>query len=247
MKKALMRIPLLLCCLLFSAEAMASGKFTGLLDMILKTPGGNADVTYYFGNGAQRMDMVMTMKKIPEPLKTSLITRAGRPDEAILINHETKNYSFINLRTAAENATLLDFDGNYTLKRLGGTVVKGYQCEHISLTSTTETLELWVTGDIGDFSTFSILQSQNPRLSNTSLARTLREGGIEGLPVKIVQRNANGLYTMELQTVQRGKPASSVFGVPKGYTKKDMNRKPVSSKEKEHLRNLMEQVRKFDE
>jgi len=247
MKKALFLMTLLSCSLLFSPNTFASARFTGIMDMMLNMPGGNADITYYFGNGAQRMDMVMRMTRIPEPLKTTVITKADSPDEAMLVNHETRKYSFVNLRTAAENATLLDFDSNYKLKRLGNATIKGYQCEHISLTSSTEKLELWVTSGLGDFSTFRILQSQNPRLSNTSLARTLKEAGIEGFPVKIVQRNQNGLYTMNLRTVREKELAASVFSIPKGYSKTEAGTKPVSGKEKEHLRNLMEKMKKFEE
>ncbi len=246
MKKVLILITLL-CGNLLSGTATASGKFTGLMDMMLKMPGGTADVTYYFGNDAQRMDMVMNMTKIPDPLKTTVITKAGRPDEALVINHETKSYSFVNLRTAAENATLLDFDSNYKLKRLGKTVIKGYQCEHISLTSTTEKLELWVTSDLGDFSTFRILQSQNPRLSNTALSRTLQSAGIEGFPVKILQQNDNGLTTMELASIKPKAVASSLFTIPKGYKKIEAKQKQATGKQKEHLRNLMEKMKKFEE
>lgn len=246
MKKALTLLTFL-CVNLFSGAALGAAKFTGLMDMMLKMPGGNADVTYYFGTGSQRMDMVMNMTRIPEPLKTTVITKAGRPDEAILINHETKSYSVVNLRTAAESATLLDFDSNYKLRRLGKTVIKGYECEHISLASTTEKLELWVTSDLGDFSTFRILQSQNPRLSNTALSRTLKEAGVEGFPVKIVQQNDNGVFTMQLTSIKPRELASSVFSVPRGYRKTEANRKPVNGAQKEHLRNLMEKMKKFEE
>ncbi|MBN1278194.1 MAG: DUF4412 domain-containing protein [Chlorobiaceae bacterium] len=247
MKKTLLLMTFLCCGMLFSLNAIASGKFTGLMDMKLNTPGGNADITYYFGTGSQRMDMVMRMNRIPEPLKTTVITKAGSPDEALFINHETRNYSIVNLRTAAENATLLDFDSNYKLKRLGKASIKGYQCEHISLTSSTEKLELWVTSGLGDFSTFRILQSQNPRLSNTSLSRTLKDAGVEGFPAKIVQKNENGLYTMELIAVKPKELAATVFTVPAGYTKTQAATKPISAKQKEHLRNLMEKMKKFEE
>lgn len=246
MKKALILMTLL-CVTLFSGTAFGTARFTGLMEMMLKMPGGNADVTYYFGTGAQRMDMVMNMTRIPDPLKTTVITKAGRPDEAILINHEAKSYSVVNLRTAAESATLLDFDSNYKLKKLGKAVIKGYQCEHISLTSTTEKLELWVSTDLGDFSTFRILQSQNPRLSNTALSRTLKETGVEGFPVKIVQQNDNGVFTMQLTSIKPRELASSIFGVPRGYSKTEVNSKPVSGTQKEHLRNLMEKMKKFEE
>jgi len=214
--------------------------------MALTMPNGSAKVTYSFGTTAQRMDMVMQMDKIPDRLKTTVITRAAQPDQACIINHQAKNYSLVNLKTAAENAMLLDFDSNYTLARLGTERIKGYNCQHIMLTSTTEKLELWVTRDLGDFSTFRILQSQNPRLSNTQLSKKLSSEGIEGFPVKIVQYNDNRKYMMELVQIWPKMVPSSQFEIPAGYQKVADNQKPLGAQEKAHLKNLMEKMKKFD-
>jgi hypothetical protein len=216
------------------------------MDMMLKMPNGTAEVTYFFGTDAQRMDMFMQLQKIPEPLKTTVITRAARPDDAYVINHQAGSYSIVNLRTAAENATLLDFDSNYKLTKLGKETIKGYNCDHIRLTSSTEKLELWVSRDLADFSTFRILQSQNPRLSNTALAKTLKNEGVEGFPVKIVQRNDNGLYVMELMQVSPKTVPASDFQIPRGYKQVTGTQKAVDSKQKQHLRNLMEKMKDFE-
>ncbi len=245
MKKTLLALLLLL----FAAQgtpASAASKFTGIMDMRLTMPNGSAKVTYSFGATAQRMDMVMQMSKIPEPLKTTVLTKASQPDQACIINHKTKSYSFVNLKTAAENAMLLDFDNNYTLAKLGGATIKGYRCQHIMLTSTTEKLELWVTGDLGNFSTFRILQSQNPRLSNTQLAKKLSTQGVDGFPVKIVQYNDNGRYTMEVVQLWPKTVPASQFTLPAGYREVADNQKPLGAQEKAHLKNLMEKMKKFD-
>ena len=226
--------------------ASAASKFNGIMEMMLKMPNGSAEITYFFGNNTQRMDMAMQMDKIPEPLKTTVITKASQPDQAYVINHRAKSYSIVNLKTAAENAMLLDFDSNYKLARLGKQTIKGYTCDRISLTSTTEKLELWVTRDLGDFSTFRILQSQNPRLSNTSLSKTLSNAGIEGFPVKIVQYNDNGAYVMELMQIWPKTVPPSDFNIPAGYQKVADNQKPLDTQQKAHLKNLMEKMKKFE-
>ena len=226
--------------------ASAVSKFTGIMAMIMKMPNGSAEITYSFGNDVQRMDMAMQMDKIPELLKTTVITKASQPDQAYVINHQAKNFSILNLKRAAENAMLLNFDSNYKLAKLGKQTFKGYNCEHISLTSSTEKLELWVTRDLGDFSTFRILQTQNPRLSNTSLSKTLSNAGIEGFPVKMVQYNDNGQYVMEIMQIwQKALPASD-FNIPSGYQKVTNNQKPLGNQEKEHLKLLMEKMKKFE-
>ncbi|MEI6758462.1 MAG: DUF4412 domain-containing protein [Chlorobium sp.] len=245
MKKVLIALLLLL----FAAganSASAVSKFTGIMEMQLKIPNGNANITYYFGKDEQRMDMTMQMEKIPDPLKTTVITKASRPDQAWIINHQAKSYSIVNLRTAAENAMLLDFDSNYKLAKAGKESIKGYTCDHIILTSTTEKLELWVTRDLGNFSTFRILQTQNPRLSNTQLSKTLSNAGVEGFPVKIVQYNDNGLYVMELRKILAKSVATSDFSIPAGYQKVEDNQKPLDTEQKAHLKSLMEKMKKFE-
>ena len=245
MKKVLFALLMLLFAVQ-GTTASAASKFTGIMAMALTMPNGSARVTYSFGKTAQRMDMVMQMDKIPDQLKTTVITKASQPDQAYIINHQAKNYSIVNLKTAAENAMLLDFDSNYTLAKLGKQTIKGYSCEHILLTSTTEKLELWVTRDLGDFSTFRILQSQNPRLSNTALSKKLSSEGIEGFPVKIVQYNDNGKYMMDLVQIWPKTVPASLFAVPAGYQKVTDNQKPLGAQEKAHLKNLMEKMKKFE-
>ena len=245
MKKVLLTLFILLSTATGNSTFAAS-KFNGIMEMMLNMPNGSAEVTYYFGNNVQRMDMAMQMDKIPETLKTTVITKATQPDQAYIINHKAKNYSIVNLKTAAENAMLLNFDSNYKLARLGRQTIKGYTCEHISLTSSTEKLELWVTRDLGDFSTFRILQSQNPRLSNTSLAKTLKNAGIEGFPVKIKQYNDNGPYVMELMQIWPKTLPQSDFNIPAAYQKVTSDQKPLGNQEKEHLKSLMEKMKKFE-
>ncbi|NTV02107.1 MAG: DUF4412 domain-containing protein [Chlorobiaceae bacterium] len=244
MKHQIRTFLLLLFMLLLNSLAEAA--FTGRMEMALTMPNGTAEVTYLFGRGAQRMDMAMRVESIPEPLRTTVITRTSRPDEATIVNHRTKNWSAVNLRTAAESATLIDFDSNYRLTRLGSETVKGYRCEHIRLTSTTEELDLWMSRELADFSTFRLLQSQNPRLSNTSLSKTISQAGVEGFPVKIVQKNDNGLYVMELKRAVAQPVADAEFAVPKGYSKADAAQKPVDSRQKEQLRKLMEKMKDFE-
>jgi len=246
MNKVLLTLFLLLIALSDGHTASAASKFTGTMDMALTMPNGSATVTYFFAEKTQRMDMVMQIEKIPDPLKTTVITKAAQPDIACIINHQEKNYSIINLRTAAENALLLDFDSNYTVARADRQTIKGYTCEHIIVTSSTERLELWVTRDLGNFSTFSILQTQNPRLSNTQLAKALSAAGIEGFPVKLVQHNNNRPYVMELTRISEKKVPPSLFIVPAGYQKVTNDQKPLGSQQKEHLKSLMEKMKKFE-
>ena len=245
MKKVLLTLVLLLSSAIGN-PASADSKFTGIMAMMMKMPNGSAEITYYFGNDVQRMDMAMQMDKIPEPLKTTVITKASQPDQAYVINHQAKNYSILNLKTAAENAMLLNFDSNYKLAKLGKQTIKGYTCDHISLTSSTEKLELWVTRDLGNFSTFRILQTQNPRLSNTSLSKTLSNAGIEGFPVKMVQYNDNGQYVIEIMQIWPKTLPQSDFNIPAGYQKITNNQKPLGNQEKEHLKTLMEKMKKFE-
>ncbi len=246
MKKLLYSV---LTVLLFQCLSTASAfaKFTGVIDMNLTMPNGTSEIMYFFGTTAQRMDMTTKLEKIPDPLKTTVITRASEPDKAVIVNHKAGTYTKVNLRNAAENATLVDFDYDYKIEKSGEATIKGYNCQHVRLSSTTDTIEMWLTRDIGDFQTFRLLQSQNPRLSNTVLAKKLSEENLDGFPVKIIQDNENGTLAMEIVSVQTAPLESSEFSVPDGYTEIVDNQKPLNTKQKEHLKDLMEKIKNFKE
>lgn len=239
----------LFTALLFLILALPSvaRAFTGEMQMSLTMPSGKANIAYLFGKKAQRMEMTMLMERIPEPLKTTVITRSAIPDEVTIVNHKSKTWSTMNLRAAAESATLLDFDSDYRFMRIGTETLKGYACEHVRLQSTSDRLDLWITKGLGDFSTFRLLQSQNPRLSNTSLSKSLKTNSIEGFPVKIIQSNDNGLYIMELTRVVPNEPADSNFSVPSGYQRTEPDRITIDSDQKKHLRQLMEKMKDFEQ
>ncbi|NTU59162.1 MAG: DUF4412 domain-containing protein [Chlorobiaceae bacterium] len=244
--KKLYLVTIALLFMVLAIPSNAPAAFTGQMEMKLSMPNGTADISYLFGQKNQRMDMAMKLDKIPEPLNTTVITSSSKPDEATIVNHRNRTWSIVNLRTAAENATLLDFDSNYRFHRVGTELLKGYRCEHVQLFSTTEKLDLWMSRELADFSTFRLLQSQNPRLSNTSLARTLEKNGIEGFPVRIVQKNDNGLYIMELTRVSAQSIPSFKFIVPVRYRKIQAEQPSVDSSQKKHLRSLMEKMKDFE-
>ncbi|WP_167599160.1 DUF4412 domain-containing protein [Chlorobaculum sp. 24CR] len=244
------RLPSSLAALLLlflAIPSSARAAFTGAMEMKLTMPNGKADISYLFGKRDQKMDMAMMLDRIPEPLKTTVITRSARPDEAVIVNHKSKSWSVVNLRSAAESATLLDFDSNYRFTLVGLETIKGYPCQHVRLQSTTDTLDLWMTKGLANFSTFRLLQSQNPRLSNTSLSRMLKQNGVDGFPVKIVQKNGNGLYVMELKRVTPKPVVESSFRVPAGYRRVEAGQTTIDSQQKEHLRQLMNKMKKFEE
>ncbi len=246
MKRTLKHLlPVLLLLCLIAPDA--SAKFKGVIDMNLALPNGSSDITYFFGDRAQRMDMTTELDKIPEPLKTTVITRASKPDEALLLNHRAETWTKLNLKTAAENATLIDFDDDYTVETSGTEDIQGYNCRRVTLSSRTDTIELWLTRDIGDFDSFRLLQSQNPRLSNTALARKLSEKGIDGFPARVVQVNESGRTSMEIVSARKEQVKASEFSIPEGYREVADARKPLDTKQKEHLKDLMEKMKNFEE
>ena len=240
--------PVLMAVMFLSlSHAPALARFTGTIDMNLTMPNGKSEVTYLFGNTAQRMDMTTKLNKVPDSLKTTVITSAAQPDQAVIVNHKAGTYTKVNLRTAAENATLVDFDYDYRIEKAGNTSIKGYNCQHVKLFSTTDTIDMWLTRDIGDFKTFRLLQSQIPRLSNTLLAKKLSDEGLDGFPVKIIQQNENGTLVMEVVSVQPAAVEPHEFSIPEGYTEIVDTQQPLNQKQKEHLKELMEKIKNFKE
>ncbi len=228
-----------------SSPALA--RFTGVIDMNLNMPNGSSAITYFLGDTAQRMDMATKLDNIPDILNTSVITFASQPDEALVINHKAGAYSKVNLKTAAENATLVDFDSDYSIEKADTVNFKGYLCQHVRLSSSSDSLEMWLTKNIGDFQMFRLLQSQNPRLSNTLLAKKLADENIDGFPVKIIQHNETGTLSMEIVSVQQSRLESHEFKVPGGYREVTDTAQPLEKQQKEHLKELMEKMKNFEE
>ncbi|WP_232319824.1 DUF4412 domain-containing protein [Prosthecochloris sp. HL-130-GSB] len=238
-------IALLFCLLVPAGETRAA--FTGIIDMKMTMPNGRSDITFFLGLEDQRMDMISEMEKIPEPLRTTVITRQSAPDEAIIVNHKAGTWSRINLQSAVENATYIDFDTDYRIDNAGTAIISGLNCQHIRLFSSTEKIELWLTKDIGNFETFRLLQSQNPRLSNSKLSKKLALEGLDGFPVKMVQENENGMTTMQISSWQEASLQASEFEIPEGYTEVRDSSQPLDTLQKEHLRNLMDKIKQFRE
>lgn len=236
----------LLLLLTAALPARAAEPFSGVMEMLLEMPGGRSEITYHLGRSAQRMDMFVQMNRLPDPLRTSVITRSSRPDEARILNHRDRSWSEVNLRAAAEEAMMIDFDNSYRLEKLGKATIKGYPCQHIRLTTSNESIEFWMTRSLGAFSTFRLLQSQNPRLSNTALSKALADAGVDGFPVRMVQKNQNGTYRMELVQVWPKPVENSTFSIPSGYRKVDHENARLSDNQKAHLKNLMEKMKKFE-
>lgn len=245
--KKLLSIVLTTLMLQSLSTASAFAKFTGIIDMNLTMHNGTSEILYFFGSKAQRMDMTTKLDKIPDPLKTTVITRASQPDQAVIVNHKARTFTKVNLREAAENATLVDFDYDYRIEKAGKANIKGYNCERVRLFSTSDTIEMWLTRDIGDFQTFRLLQSQNPRLSNTVLAKKLSDEGLDGFPVKIIQNNESGTLAMEVVSVQQAPLEPYDFTIPEGYTEIVDSRQPLNRQQKEHLKDLMEKIKNFKE
>ncbi len=221
--------------------------FTGVIDMQLTMPNGTSAILYSFGRNAQRMDMTTKLDKIPDSLHTTVITRKSEPDLAVIVNHKAGTFKKVSLKTALETTTLVDFDDDYMIEKGKPATIQGYNCSHVTLSSTTDTIEMWLTEDIGDFETFRLLQSQNPRLSNTVLSEKLAEEGIDGFPVRIIQKNENGQLAMEVVSVNRKTVEPDRFSVPKMYSEVIDEQKPLNNRQKEHLKDLMEKIKDFRE
>ncbi len=246
MKKTFSVIVTTLMLLALSRLSALAG-FTGVIDMNLTMPNGTSEILYFFGRNAQRMDMTTKLDKIPDSLYTTVITRKSEPDLAVIVNHKAGTYKKISLKTALETTTLVDFDSDYRIVRGQSATIQGYQCDHVTLSSSTDTIEMWLTEDIGDFETFRLLQSQNPRLSNTVLSEKLAEEGIDGFPVRVIQKNENGQLAMEVVSVSRKSVETDRFSVPEGYSELVDEQKPLNNRQKEHLKDLMDKIKDFKE
>jgi len=61
-----------------------------------------------------------------------------------------------------------------------------------------------------------------------------------------VQHNEYGPYIMELIRISEKAVSPSLFMIPAGYKKITDTQKPLETRQKEHLKRLMEKMKKFE-
>ena len=110
----------------------------------------------------------------------------------------------------------------YTVKKLGEAKILGRDTQHVLVTGTNTTTELWTAKDFVDYATFSRLLTRPGVRAGAAeaLNKALKDAGADGMPLKSITTGADGAkMTMEVVKAEKQSLPASTFEIPAGYTK----------------------------
>ena len=192
--------------------------FEGVLSLItVNSRPGRGKLKLFIGKKGGRAESSLSVEGASGTLKTTVISPAETPDRVYIIDGVSGACMALDIQRSIQ-AEVADPFRNAKIENLGSQAVNGYPCNHlrISVPGSAETIELWVTKGLLDYSTFIRMQgSRNPAL--LQLADRLRDEGFDGFPARIRFR-PSGVVT-ELISVYRTALDDALFSVPENCMK----------------------------
>ena len=155
-------------------------------------------------------------------MKMVMLVRSDTPDMMYRINDAARTYSEVDLAEAREMAGPSQGNEKYTVKKLGEAKILGRDTQHVLVTGTNTTTELWTAKDFVDYATFSRLQTRPGVRAGAAeaLNKALKDAGADGMPLKSITTGADGAkMTMEVVKAEKQTLPASTFEIPAGYTK----------------------------
>jgi hypothetical protein len=227
-----MRTPLLAALALTLAGAAQAADFEGVIDarITMTSPGpgdgGSGTIRMRVGGPGTRVEMQM-VSPMGEVKVTALHLKAT-PGVTYLISDEKKAYSEIGESKARDPDEPED---QVTVQKLGKESVAGYDCTHaLVIDGQGGQLEIWTSQALGGAEAFWTAQGGEDRRGTRryrSVARALRDAGVDGWPLKFKSPDKNGRVTQwETTKVERRSLPASLFSLA-GYTKADQSTGPV--------------------
>jgi hypothetical protein len=208
--------------------------FEGILTMQTTIPGAaNAETKMFISKDGLRYESSTRIKEMPSTMKMVMISPSATPTLIYLINDATKSYTVIDtdqIKKDLEKAGKKDYNEDAKIENLGREKINGYDCTHVRITNSQSVMEMWVSKDIIDYSTFARMQSARDK-NMPSLAKKLKDAGLDGFPVRTsmsmhTSSPADGqepaAIVTELVKVEKQGLDASLFKVPDGYVKAEI-------------------------
>jgi hypothetical protein len=218
----------------------ASAQFTGkLVYEIVRTH--KLTMTYYQDKGRARIEAVnMRMNNgVPDPstakYQNVLLFDLSKNTETHLQQQSKMaimtQYTF---QMMASSAILKDQE--IKCQNKGQETVNGYQCTHLLLTTSmkgyTTTRDVWITKDLGAAPGIYVMGSYLYYTPGYELLTKLKEAGGDGVVVKVIIGEAGLTVTVNLVSVDKKTPASSLFQIPSDFTPVDNTNYTLPPKQK---------------
>ncbi len=201
-----------------SNPILAKAPFVGKVILNVESPDTKGDIELYVGKKGVRADMNLIYQGNSSPMLSSFLALNDKAQTAFLLNHNSKSYSRLNFSQSAKLSRFNSKLNPYIVKTIGNETISGYKCLHVQAIRKKTTVDLWFSNDVLDFNVFRKLQKSTLKFINPSLASALEKAGIEGFPIKIVQKNVFGEKLIStVKGIKKQRVPASMFQIPKSY------------------------------
>lgn len=217
---------------------VSRGSFEGILYMTTSAPGGtSSQMKLFIGKEGVRNESTTTVEGAKGKMSMTTISPTATPDLVYVINDASGTCMEIDISKTAKVKETAFSDAK--IENLGNETVSGYNCKHIRITEPgkSDVIEMWLSPDIIDYSTYARMQAARGRNMST-LEEKMKAAGAEGFPVKM-KITPSGIVT-ELTKVERTTPDASLFKVPANCTKMELPVAGPKGYSKEDIRKLQD-------
>lgn len=229
------------------ARPLALVPFEGIMYMTTTIPGeAKSDMKLFIGRQGVRTESSMDGEGPQGKMQTTVISRADTPHKVYMIDDAAGTCMEVDISRAKGKEVDSDPFSDAKIENLGNETVNGYNCTHVRITrpGKTEIIELWVTREMLDYSTYVRMQASRDR-SMPKLAERLKAAGLDGFPVRILL-TPSGIVT-DLTKVERSTLDDRLFEVPANCTKLTVPAIGPDGMSKEKLREMEEFTRKMQQ
>ena len=222
MWKSMQKKALLICFVSIFLTSQAFGDFKeGSIDLMMQTPQGDVDVKLKISPKAVRSELQMSLGQIK--MDMTFLIKLLKNAQMFQINDAAKTYTPIDLPSgnSSKSANGQTSHKDIKVKKIGDGKILGYKVNHLSLKGDDFTGEVWVSPKIGLFSTLKKLQQINKNSNvQQDIFNVLESKNHKGFPLKMWWQEKGGVrMKMEVTRIKKENLPSSLFEIPKGYTK----------------------------
>lgn len=236
-----------------TADGLFRKGFEGILHMQMSAPEGSQKAKLYLSKKGTRFEMDLADPKSGQVVMSIVtFTPSEEPNLVYTLNEKARTYTVLDMDELPEDlaGTAEEKLDDIRVEKLGTETLHGYKCTHVLVSDENSETEMWLTKDLLSAADFARLQRQGGKnqASSTSFGNRLKKAGLEGFPLKIVDRQTG--MTTEFTEIEKKTLDDSLFRVPGGYEKKEsalqMMAPQISDKDMKQLEDLQEMMKDKD-
>jgi Domain of unknown function (DUF4412) len=220
-----------LVLLFFSATVTAQAQLEGVAEMRFGTTGVNPATrgtgrVYLSGTG-WRSEMEMASPETDQaagrgPIKVVWMGTSSDTGTIYRIDEATRTYDVLLARKGRASSSRMGPENRSTVQVLGSDTIAGLPCDRVQIAPSRRRalIDACLSKEIV---TGEWLRALRRERAGGDLLAAIREAGLEGYPIRLETKGADGSgLTMEVTKFERRPVPASTFDLPTGYTRADL-------------------------